>query len=304
MQRLDASSIGQLPTEILIHILAHFPTRQLLSLATLSRRFYDLVGRLHYSRLLEASRLDDHVMVLECYHPSVKISTPTLYCEYLGTDGIQEAGKGVHLASLHSLYSRFRPSGSADTGRGPPPIAGRNIYGGPSDSTGLAHDLFLDSGELFSQLCTQASIIKVDPSRGLFLSISSITEGVIRVWRKWLQIQSRVSDLAASSPTRQGLEKGGSKPSPVGESPAGSTGHSVILWTDVLTENVGLKFRVVEKTIENPPLLVGPNDEPPVAYTLQYEELLVRTNALLLSLERSLAQQVTHAGKAVVIASM
>jgi len=198
-------------------------------------------------------------MVLECYHPSVKISTPTLRCDYIGTDGIVEAGKNIDLVSLKNLYSRFRPSGTPNVARGPPPIAGRNIYGGPSDSTGLSHDLYLDSGEPFSQLCTQASIIKVDPERGLFLSISSITEGVIRVWRQWLQAQSQLADLA--------VHKSSDSISPKGPGPA----HSVILWTDVLTENVGLKFRVIEKQVGNAPLLCGPDDEPPVAYTLQYE---------------------------------
>lgn len=217
-------------------------------------------------------------MVLECYHPSVKISTPTLRCEYIGTDGIAEAGENIELVSLKNLYSRFRPSSAPDVVRGRPPIAGRNIYGGPSDSTGLSHDLYLDSGEPFSQLCTQASIIMVDPERGLFLSISSITEGVIRVWRQWLQAQSQLSDLPVRTSSDSTLPK----------SSDGS--HSVILWTDVLTENVGLKFRVIEKQVGSAPLLYGPDDEPPVAYTLQYEGM---ESGLLLGITEVLTQTLT-----------
>ncbi|KXJ88170.1 hypothetical protein Micbo1qcDRAFT_166810 [Microdochium bolleyi] len=302
-------SLGALPNEILIQILAHFPTRQVLALATLSHRFHDLVGRLHYSRLVEASSLRDHVLVLECYHPSVKIMTPTLQCEYLGTDKIDDIGRDASLTKLKSLYSRFRPRGPPREDRA---SAWRNRRfsatsmsststpvdeDGDDDGRDLSHDLFLDSGELFSQLCTQTSIIKVDPKRKLFLSIASVTEGVIRVWREWLQVQSQLSSATpATTPAQPST-------STVLAKRSADDKHSVILWTDVLTENVGIKFRVVEKEVKDAPVLVGPNDEPPVAYTLEYEELLVRTNALLLSLERSLAQQVTHAGNAVVIAS-
>ncbi|KAJ1333178.1 F-box-like domain-containing protein [Microdochium nivale] len=307
-------TIAVLPSEILIQVLAHFPTRQLLALATLSRRFHGLVGRLHYSRLVDAASLRDHVLVLECYHPSVKFSTPTLHCDYLGTDGIDDIGHDASLTDLRALYSRFRPTCAPTTDRLSVWPTRRPSTTSITGAGGvLSHDLLLDSGEPFSQLCTQASIIKIDPDRKLFVSIASVTEGVIRVWRKWLRAQAQLSSASSTTSTThtQVTSASGKSQRERADNDDGDDdddddddSHSVVLWTDVLTENAGIKFRVVEKDVkESSVLLAGPNDEPPVAYTLEYEELLVRTNALLLSLERSLAQQVTHAGKSMVFTS-
>ncbi|KAI5919820.1 hypothetical protein F4810DRAFT_468645 [Camillea tinctor] len=279
-------SIDSLPNEILIQALSSFSTRSLLPIAAVCRRFRDLVGRLHYYRLVEATILQDYQVVLECYHPTNKLSAPSLHCEYLGTDGLSEAGADASLENMNRLYTRFRPFLGDEQRR---PRARRPttavLQGKEAPLVELPSlEISLESGEILSQLCTVANLVKVGPRKGLFLSIAQVADGVIRVWRDWLRDQA-----ANSSALKQQRAK------PRLDDPS-------ILWTDS-SQDVGIKFRVVEKEDVNAPVLVGPFDEPPVSYVLEYQELIIRTNQLLLSLETSEAQQVTHAGKAIVIAS-
>ncbi|KAI1497481.1 hypothetical protein F5X99DRAFT_433001 [Biscogniauxia marginata] len=282
----SSPSIDSLPNEVLIQALSSFSTRSLLPIAAVCRRFRGLVGRLHYYRLVEATVLQDYEVILECYHPTNKLSAPSLHCEYLGTDGLPEAGADANLESLNRLYTRFRPFLGEEQRR---PRARRPTTGVLQGTEAPlievpSHDVYLESGELFSQLCTVTNLVKVGPKRGLFLSIAHVSDGVIRVWRDWLR-----NEAANSALTQQRA-----RPSLDDES---------ILWTDS-SKDVGLRFRVIEKEDNNSPVLVGPNDDPPMSYVLEYQELIIRTNQLLLSLEASEAQQVTHAGKAIVIASM
>lgn len=156
-------------------------------LAAVCRRFYGLVGRVHYLRLVETSRLRDHQVILECFHPSEKLSTPSLSCEYLGTEGLTEAGDDADLGELNNLYARFRPY-SGDESYGPRRRQMESAYGGPVDLINQvpSHEVLLDSDEVFSQLCTVTNLVKVGPRRGLFSSFVTVTDSVIRVWRDWL----------------------------------------------------------------------------------------------------------------------
>ncbi|KAI1491553.1 hypothetical protein F5X96DRAFT_678311 [Biscogniauxia mediterranea] len=280
-------SIDSLPNEILLQALSSFSTRSLLPIAAVCRRFRGLVGRLHYYRLVEATVLQDYEVILECYHPSNKLSTPSLHCEYLGTDGLSEAGADANLENMNRLYTRFRPFLGDEQRRPRPRRPTTTVLQGKEAplAEGPTLELSLESGELLSQLCTVANLVKVGPRRGLFLSIAQVSDGVIRVWRDWLRTQAANSAALKQQRARPRLD------------------DESILWTDS-RKDVGIKFRVVEKEDVNAPVLVGPNDEPPVSYVLEYQELIIRTNQLLLSLETSEAQQVTHAGKAIVVASM
>lgn len=270
-------SIDSLPNEIIINVLSSFPTRELLPLAAVCRRFHGLVGRIQYSRLIEASNLQDHEMILECYHPSEKLSTPELFCEYLGTDGLTEAGDEAHLGELNKLYSRFRPFLGDERQIG---AAGEEL------TTKLpTHQISLDSSELFSQMCTVTNLVKVGPRNGLFTSLSNVTDSVVRVWRDWLK---RAAENTAAG-TQQQANSDVDDPS--------------ILWTDS-SKTVGLRFRVIEDESIPAPVLFGRDEDPSVSYTMEYQELLIKANWLLLSYETSEAQQVTHAGKAIVIASL
>ncbi|KAI1101826.1 hypothetical protein F4804DRAFT_343688 [Jackrogersella minutella] len=267
-------SIDSLPNEIIIHVLNSFPTRSLLPLAAVCRRFYGLVGRVHYSRLIAASTLQDHEMVLECYHPSEKLSAPEMLCEYLGTDGLTEAGYEANLGELNKLYTRFRPFLQNENYR----AERKTIPRVPS------HQIYLESSEYLSQLCAVTNLVKVGPRNGLFTSLANVTDSVIRVWRDWLK-----HEAAKTAGLKQRANS--------------DVDDSSILWTDS-SKTVGLRFRVVEDESVPAPVLFGREEEPAVSYSLKYQELLIKANRLLLSYETSEAQQVTHAGKAIVIASM
>ncbi|KAJ9156425.1 F-box domain-containing protein [Pleurostoma richardsiae] len=270
-----------LPNEILIHILSPLSTVALVDLALVSRRFYDVIVRILHSRLIHAAALPEHELILECYHPSAKISTPYLHCDPLGTTELAEDEHARSLRALNSLYSRFRPVTQEENRRGRLRYPTAQSGGA---STGLAEeavmqDVNLDEGELFSQLCTVTNLVKVGPRRGLFLSHVNVSDGLIRVWRHWL-----------AERTARGPESGEGE----GES---------ILWADT-RKNVGLRFRVRENVDATRPVIVGSDEDVAVRYTLEYQELLVRTSQLLLMVEKSEAQEVTHSGKAIVIASV
>ncbi|TGJ85818.1 hypothetical protein E0Z10_g2958 [Xylaria hypoxylon] len=242
-----------LPNELIINALDSLPTRSLLPLAAVSRRFRALVGRLHYYRLVEATVLQGRQLILECYHPSDRLSTPTLFCKYLATDGLAEAGEDANMEDLNRLYTRFglflgdenrRPRARQPTTR---VIAGLEepLTEVPS------YDVNLEAGELFTQLCAITNLVKIGPKRGLFSSIDNITDGVIRVWRDWLREHAERSTTEQQQARRRHLD------------------DSSILWAD-LSKSVGIRFRVLLRE-DQAPLLLSRDEDPPVSYTLEYQ---------------------------------
>lgn len=273
-----------LSTQILIQILSPLTTLQLLPLARINRRFHDLTLRIIHTRLTNAAFMPEHELVLECYHPAAKISTPYLHCDYLGTDGLhgyeEDESKQLSFAQLGQLYSRFRPVVQEDNRR----TRRRNlsISGGGAvekmDDTARVN-VSLDDAEMFSQLCCVTNMVKGGARRGLFLSHVNINDGVVRVFRRWLR--ERASGKADA--------------------------REDILWTD-RHRNVGLRFKVRENVgARAGPAIWTQEDEDedlPVSYELEYQELVVRTSQLLLNVEKAEDQEVSHTGKAIVIASL
>lgn len=264
----------------------------------MNRRFHDLTLRIVHTRLTDAAWLPDHELILECYHPSAKISTPYLHCDYLGTDGLEsyseDEDRQLDFAQLRGLYSRFRPVVQEENRRGRAryPVAsggGSNSSDGNAQPAAADDDLTasvniqLDEGEMFSQLCAVTNLVKTGPRRGLFLSHVNLNDGVVRVFRRWLA--AKVSAAAAGE---------------------GAGDDEPILWTN-RNKTVGLKFRVRENVdaSSRPAVWSEADDEDlPKSYTLVYEELLVRTSHLLLEVEKSEDQEVTSTGKAIIIASI
>lgn len=255
---------------------------QLLLVARINRRFRDLTLRIIHTRLTDTARLPVHELILECYHPSAKISTPYLHCDYLGTDGLEsysEDGQAqLTLGQMHSLYSRFRPVVQDENRRGRAryPVATAAANGSAQqqredDDRTASVTVHLDDGEMFSQLCAVTNLVKTGPRRGLFLSHVNVNDGVVRVFRRWLA--------------------------------AAAGDEDPVLWTD-RHKTVGIKFRVQEDNADaRRPALWTDDDDPPVTYHLVYEELLIRTSTLLLEVEKSEAQEVTSTGKAIIIAT-
>ena len=217
-------------------------------------------------RLLRAAALPEYKLILEAYHPSRKYTDPYLFCTYLGTDGLSSKHEGEgslyadckreegRLAKLGGLYSRFRPespnvegtmparriAGAAPVqtvaGHSAQPIYANNGDGGAKK---VVHTINLDADELFGQFCAYASLVRLGPRRGVFLSTVHIVKsgsGVMRVWREWLATR------ASEAKEREDLDGVAFKPTPTLASPVIGEDKN-ILWTDY-KKNVGLRVAV------------------------------------------------------------
>lgn len=111
-------------------------------------------------------------------------------------------------------------------------------------------DVYLEEGELFSQLCSATNVVKAGPKRGLFVSHVNISDGVIRVWREWLA--NRASETTTAG-------KGDF-----------SSSDKRILWVDT-AKSVGLRFQVSMGPCERMPLMSELDSELPISYSLVYE---------------------------------
>ena len=239
--------------QLLIEILAPVSTLDLLPLTLVCRRFHELVVRILHQRLLRAAELPDNELILECYHPSARLNTPSLGCRYLSTEAwASNDSDEVDLAGLSALYSRFRPVPSQESRlrrsrRNRPTVESFEAPEDVDDEVASV-DVTLDESELFSQLVTSTSIVKVGPARSVFLSLVNIDDGVLRVWRAWLAV-------AATAAGSSGEISGYDDPS--------------ILWTDS-SKTVGLRFDVESLGSDRMPLIIGLGEDPPISYTLTY----------------------------------
>jgi hypothetical protein len=264
-----------------------FPTRTLLPLAVVSYRFHDLILRIVHHRLLTAASLQDYKLILECFHPSAKLTTPGIICDYIGTDGLShgfdselDLYRGVdragRLGKLSGIYSHFRPVGPDEDRR---PRRQRHPAGDvpgnpnvsstfPGTSTRNETDVpsqivSLESHELFSQLCTIANLVKAIPNVGFLLSCITIGEGVIRIWRDWLAER-------AVLPQSKGKASFGTSSidSASGETSFQDKEH--ILWLDNGC-NIGIRLRVIEREDLGTPILMRLDEDAHVTYSIEYE---------------------------------
>ncbi|EHY58863.1 uncharacterized protein HMPREF1120_06865 [Exophiala dermatitidis NIH/UT8656] len=112
---------------------------------------------------------------------------------------------------------------------------------GDGGNTKVLHNLNLDADELFGQFCAYASLVRLGPRRGVFLSNAHLVQsgqGVMRVWKQWLQ--DRACELwQQEQAAAVELDK------PPMESPSIGLDKS-ILWTDY-RKNVGLRVAVRDR---------------------------------------------------------
>jgi len=234
-----------------------------------SHRFHNVIIHIIAARLLKAASLGEHVLVLDISHPTT--NAPYLFCQYLSsgpinTEDAQSNNDSVgKLGELTNIYSRFRPliPEKNRTKRRLHPASDLFI-GQLSDSneneTGyVCQDIHLESHELFSQLCTYTNLVKVSNDRGLLQTSVGISDGVIRVWRKWLAGRCVTSvkhscDMMPSSSKETDDEED----------------ENGILWADN-KKHVGLRTSVVAK--DN--LLDDSEEDTSVSYTLQYQGTVI-----------------------------
>jgi hypothetical protein len=237
-----------------------------------SHRFYNLIVRILQTRLLNATALKEHKLILQCFHPCAKLSTPYLFVDNLGIGTCDQLGSDDNIFScvegsgtlgkLRGLYSHFRPLLPEEDHK--IRLRRRWVPDPPNSLSDkqteyVCQNIHLESHELFSQLCTVTNMVKEGPKRGLFFSCVNIGEGVIRVWRDWLTEQcaslAKCRGFGPGSNTKEGEGQESSKP---------------LLWSDI-GHHVGLRIRVLEREDVPVPILVGPNEDTPVSYTLQFE---------------------------------
>jgi hypothetical protein len=332
------------PHELLLHILLPLPTPQLLPLTILSHRIHALILRILHNRLVAASELSSHSLLLECFHPSAKLTEPPYFCTYQGTHGLaspqsspeNEGDTGIvgKLGEMHSMYSRFRPHRrELETGgrrvRGPPgDVPGSRTWAGAAgdrfEGEAVRQILSLDGHERFTQLVAQSNLVRIGPRHGLFTAFVEVEEGVVRVFRDWLQKMAMGGDMTASGAVKGNVEEVGKGKESVREDPVLSAdigNDKEILWVNSRSKNSGLRLRVRERKIrKDTPVLIEANEDIPVSYEVEYQgrrtftllqvsmlnvvlEFLVRTSHLLLMLEKSLVQEDNSTGKAVVFGS-
>lgn len=300
-----------------MQVLVLISTESLLKLVPVCHRFQNLVLRIVHSRLLLAASLKDRRLILECYHPSAQYTEPYLFCEYLGTPGLSDEIEGhgwIHngaaassgLGHLRDLYSRFRPTrpyadppfrsqpeGDAKCKtKGGLPGSGINpnepSFEPPKPIELAAQTINLDSHELFSQLCVSVNLVQVGPRRGVFLScVDVLKKTTPRIWRKWLAESAeslRSPDLETTDLKDERKRR-----------------H--IIWVDH-AHNVGIRAYVQERRWRrNAPILIPKDEDQAVSYSIELEELLIRTTHVLLAVERSLVEADADSGKAMVFGS-
>jgi hypothetical protein len=275
-----------------MHILTPMTTPDLLPLAPLSHRIYTIVLRILHNRLVVASELESHAVLLECFLPAAKLTEPAYFCSYLGTNGLSrydelpESDKtsASRLGEMRNMYSRFRPHRrELEPGgrrvRPPGDVPGSRTFAGTTrdgfEGDTVKQILGLDGQELFTQLVAVTNIVKIGPRPGLY-ACQNIDEGVIRVWRDWLR------DMAAKGhsmkPKEEVVEKVGIDK---GEAPATGTSqadmsewvdNSKILWASP-NKNTGVRFNVRERKLRRDiPILVRADEEDmPVTYEIEYD---------------------------------
>ncbi|KIW47928.1 uncharacterized protein PV06_00577 [Exophiala oligosperma] len=184
------------------------------------------------------------------------------------------------------------------------------IYGTDGDQglEKVVHNLYLDADELFCQFCAYASLVRLGPHRGVFLSNVHIVQpgqGVMRVWKQWLQDRAqelwlsegkgeRERDLSSQSFSASSSSSSSSTSSTSSSSPNNCPNIGLdknILWTDY-RKNVGLRVAIRDR--DGKCCTRGPPSEEyqdtPMSFVIEIQELVVRTTHLMLAVETSSSQ--------------
>lgn len=264
-------------------------TPELLPLTSISRRLSTIILRILHNRLVAAAELNSHSLLLECYHPSAKLFEPPYFCAYQGTDGLSlydagvedEGTIGPRLEKMHGMYSRFRPyqreleDGGRRVRLGDIP-GSRTFPGTVQDKykgESVKQLLSLESHELFTQLVAQTNLVKIGPRHGLFTSFVEVEEGVVRVWKDWLEKMAAKSGSLNTDALREVVEEVDKGKEVVVEVRDEETNveDTRILWVSPL-KNIGIRFNVKERKFKrDTPILLRADEGLPVTYEIEYD---------------------------------
>lgn len=253
--------------KILTQILNLFHTQQLLGLITVCHHFQDLIISIIQNRLILAEALGDRKLLLECYHPSAQYTEPYVFCDYLGTTGLNDGTRGPRTPydvsdandCFHyfgQLYSRFKPTRIDESEGLAGPHSDGDFQRASAEVTSIVQEdetiirtVSLDSYELFSQLCISVAIVQMGPRRGVFLSCMDVLKKTTaRVWRQWLAEESINS-----------------------REPDENFEAERLIWADQ-SRHVGLRVRVQKREWGRAiPILQQKDDDEAVSYQLELE---------------------------------
>jgi hypothetical protein len=279
---------------LLLHLFLPITTPELLALTSISRRISTIILRILHNRLVAAAELDSHSLLLECYHPSVKLFEPPYFCTYHGTKGLSlyvteaedEANIGERLRKMRDMYSRFRPyrreleEGGRRVVRRPGDVPGSRTFPGTVkdiyEGETVKQTLSLEAHELFTQLVAQTNLVKIGPRHGLFTCFVDVEEGVMRVWKDWLAETSAKGRFERASAPVEAVEAVGSTSK--GKQAVKEVDKEKvdmddprILWVSG-SKNTGIRFNVKERKFRrDTPILIRADEDMPVTYEIEYD---------------------------------
>ena len=269
-------------SKILIYnVLNLLPTQSLLQTRCVCHHFQNLIIRIIRRRLLRAASLTDRKLILECYHPAAQYTEPYLYCDYLGTPGLNDEIEGqgptyeiaddqaARVGTLRTLYSHFRP-----TRKDPEPKIYRSHPAGdipgsrtsevanqtrePFERNTVKQNISLEAHELFMQLRLLVAVVQTGPRRGFFLSVENLIDKTQRIFRSWLAEKAEATEEHKSGVLGSVVDK------------LGGEAHDM-LWIDQ-NKIVGLRVRVKEKKGRRDlPILVHKDEDQAISYSLELE---------------------------------
>ncbi|EPS35152.1 hypothetical protein H072_11494 [Dactylellina haptotyla CBS 200.50] len=241
-----------LPRELLEEILNLMPTKSLVIASRTSKYIHDIATYIISRRLRHALHVEGYRLVFECYEAADMYNHPYNNCEYtgtyIGTESSAPAAKLNSLPPFDGEKEEFNPLPKLYTRYTPTPFDAscqNGISNSPASST-----VTIDSGDLFTQVCASASLVKLG-------SMIPVFESFFRVRREWL-------DRACEG------------------------GDDNIVWVG-MGEDVGLELNVSGKRISGPAIhggVRGREEDPAVQYHVDYESLVIRATYLLEMIEQ------------------
>ncbi|KAF2484860.1 hypothetical protein BDY17DRAFT_308348 [Neohortaea acidophila] len=310
-----ANGIFSLPNEILLTVFDLCSSQELLRLTPTCPQFHTLILRVMHNRLQVAAGLDGHALYFRCHHPSLDRQSPKMFCAALKTDGLAELQTAIYddeshlgqVKSIFGLYSRFRPQLQEPTVRVVyRPMTGSRVYTDfnripaprPIDER-VSDTITVDAHDLFSQLSTEILLGKREPERGILVSMHPVSSGVLRVWREWLSKNCESRTWTDGEPVA--VHRDASIRPAVAPACVKATQDPCALW--LADQNLGVKFNIKEKKLRQNVHLLSNEVESAVSYSIEFDEVLVRTSHLLLQLEQAQENIHSGSGKAIVFGS-